>query len=238
MDNFYYAAGRVRALEAKMMTPAQIARMAAASDFESAFAVLSETPYAENLAKLKHSFDFEELVELELKDLQDLMEHLAPETDLFDTESPLVKNMLIHKRDLANIKTLLRCQALKKDKKFLQNALQESGLIGQDVLLDLLDKTPQDIIARLDYTIYFPFITEGIEHYAKSKSFALLEKLMADFVTNQIKQAKYLSSGVEPLVGFYLAKQTKIQTLRFILICKKNFVDTEQIKQRLRLNYA
>jgi len=236
MNEYYYSVARTRALEAGMLTPVQLERMAAARDFESAFSVLSETPYADNLPKLAQPFDFEELCELELAALKDLMEHLIPGFKSLaqlchNSSSPLIRNMIKHKIDLTNIKTLLRTQQLKKDKTFLTNALLKSGFIDLDILIELYNKSPQDIIAKLSYTPYFPYIAEGIENFAK------LEKLMDDFVVNQFRRAKYVNSGVEPLVGFYLAKEAEIKTLRFILICKKNEVDSERIKERLKAVY-
>lgn len=331
MNKYFYGVGRARALEARMLTSAQLARMAAAADFQSAFAVLSETTYAENLPKLKKPFDFEELCELELISLKHLLDHIAPENEIltalfkkydylnikillrsyfskmkkmdifskvgtldFDylrlyifegikeiddkeileaiddaksiyeqskdpqsldirvdkhyfsylkricdaSPSLLIKDMVNHQIDLTNIKTLLRIQELKKDKKFLSKALLEPGFIDKDILLNLHDKSTQDIISKLSYTLYLPAISEGLEYFSKNKSFYLLEKLMDDYVINQFRRAKYLSSGIEPLVGFYLAKEAEIKTLRFILTCKKNYVGTERIKERLRVSYV
>ncbi|MFH1826101.1 MAG: V-type ATPase subunit [bacterium] len=235
MAEYNYGAGQVRALEAKMLTAAQLERMAQAADFAAAIAVLQETVYAENFSRIQQAFDFEELVKLELASLKNLMGRLVPEEALFNEQSPLIKNILTAKRDLANIKNLLRTQALKKP---LKEHLTEPGTIGHDILLALQDRSIEDIISRLSFTVYFPFITPGLEHFQKHKSFSLLEKLMDDFVMGLVRQAKYLSSGLEPLVGFYLAKLLEIETLRFILICKKNHVDTEQIKKRVRLSYA
>jgi vacuolar-type H+-ATPase subunit C/Vma6 len=65
----------------------------------------------------------------------------------------------------------------------------------------------------------------------------LIEKKIDDFIIDKFRKAKYINSGVEPLVGFYLAKKAEIKTLRFILICKQNFIETEQVKERLRVSY-
>ncbi len=330
MDEYHYGVGRIRSLEARMLSPAQLARMAAAADYESAFGVLTETIYAENISKLKRPFDFEELCELEILSLKGLMDYLAPENEILSTlfkkydylnskilfrsyfsqneiveiyskagtidfdvlklyifegikeiddknileaidkakstydqtkdpqsldltldkhyfsflkqicdtsTSQLIKEMVNCRIDLANIKILLRVQELKKDKKFLEGALFR-GLIDKDILLNLHDKSPQDIIAKLNFTPYFPAITEGIEHFSNKRSFHLLEKLMDDFLVGQFRKAKYMSSGIEPLVGFYLAKEAEIKTIQFILICKKNYVGTERIKERLRVSYV
>ncbi|MFH1347794.1 MAG: V-type ATPase subunit [Candidatus Margulisiibacteriota bacterium] len=306
MNNYYYGTGRVRSLEARMLAPDQVERMAAAADFESAFGVLPETSYADHLPKLKHAFDFEELLELEEKSLKDLIKKLAPEDeiiaallkkhdylnwkillrsslsenkeiedfpdkDLFAvvtkayeeekdpqvidfildkhyfaylkkvcqaSPSLLIKNMVNYQIDLINIKTLVRAQRLKKDKKFLAKALLEPGLIGKDTLLNLLDSSFQDISLRLNYTEYFPKIAGGFAKLAESGSAFLLEKQMDDFIIGQFRKAKYLSSGVEPIVGFYLAKEAEMKTIRFILISQSNYIGSEQIKERLRISYV
>ena len=294
MDKYYYSVGRVRALEARLVSAEQLARMSAAADFSSAFAVLSETSYAENLPQLKHPFDFEELAELERHSLKKLLDYLAPGNEIIqillkkdnylnakillkkgevDTKniddkqlieainkakaasspqsiemildqsyyfqlkqiltqssSSLIRNLIKHILDLKNIKILLRSPGTKT---FL-----EPGSIDRDVLASLSGKGAPEIATSLNYTPYFPFITEGMEYFEKNKSIHLLEKLMDDYILQEFRKAKYFNSGIEPLVGFYLAKENEIKTVRFILIGKKNHVDSEQIRGRLRASYA
>ncbi|MBU1026657.1 MAG: V-type ATPase subunit [Candidatus Margulisbacteria bacterium] len=326
-DEYNYGVARIRALEARMLTPAQTARMSAAPDFQSAFAVLSETTYSEKLPRLKIPFDFEELFELELISLKQLFDRLAPANELItalfkkydflnlktimrdfilndknpgkysragtidpaklnlfvfegirDFEdknivkaveqikagldkntdaqlvdnildksyykylkhtyqtcpSPLVQNLANHIIDLINIKIVLRTKELNQLKEFLL----EPGLIDKDILIGLFEKSGQDIITKLSYTPYLPALASGLEYLGKNNSFYLLEKLMDNFTVSQFKTAKYISSGIEPLVGFYLAKENEIKTLRFILISQKSNISTEQIKERLRLSYV
>lgn len=306
MNEYYYGTARVRALEARMLNPDQVERMAAAADFESAFGVLSETPYADHLPKLKNAFDWEELLELEEKSVKNLINKLAPENEIIaallkkqdylswkiqlrsllggDKEvkdipdkdlstavkkayqedqdpqiidlildkhyfnrlknvcqassSLLVKNMVNFQIDLINIKTLVRSQQLKRDKKFLAKALLEKGTIDHDTLLNLLDLSIQDIGVKLSFTEYFPKIAEGFSRLAESGSAALLEKQMDDFIIDQFRKAKYLNSGIEPIIGFYLAKKAEMKTIRFILISQSNDVEPVQIKERLRISYV
>jgi len=246
MDN-YYSVARIRALETHLLSAEQIARMAAAADFESAFSVLSETKYGEHLHALKSPFDFEELCRLERIALKNLLTYLAPKNETIEalfskqqnqvlrhSPSPLIRRLARSKIDLANILTLLRCQEL--DKK-LAPYLIEGGRIDKDTLIDLSNKKPTEIAARLNFTPYFPAMAQGFEYYAKNKSFYLIEKQMDDYIIQQFKSAKYLNCGIEPLVGFYLAKESEIRTVRFILIGKKNYVETERIKERVRVTY-
>ncbi|MEA3493377.1 MAG: V-type ATPase subunit [Candidatus Margulisiibacteriota bacterium] len=206
MDKFYYGVARIRALEARLVTPPQLERMAVADDFETAFNILSETPYAETLPKLKHPFDFEELFELEKKALVKLMNKLAPGNEIIqalvednysalkNASSPLIRQMANNKIGLEKVRTSLR--------------KGEKPMPGME--FDFLD---------LSLPIH------------------LIEKEIDNFIVEKFRKAKYVNSGVEPLVGFYMAKQAEIKTLRFMFICKQNYVKNEQIKERLRVSY-
>lgn len=272
----------MRALEARMVTVAQLQRMTAAADFEAAFSVLSETPYADYLAHLKSGFDFEDMLDKERAALKDLMDHLAPGNEIIaalfkkyeyqalklklrqagtkdpqqididldkryyselkevlgNSPSPLIRNLVNYQIDLINLKILLRLKELGKDKKALQNTLLEPGFVDKDIWISLLDQSIDDIRTKLSFTPYLPAVAEGFESLAEHKSFARLEKLMDDFIIEQFRKAKYLNSGVEPLVGFWLAKEAEIKTLRFILVSKLSHVDTGKIKSRLRVSYV
>lgn len=249
MDKFYYGAARIRVLEARLVSPPQLERMAAAPDFETAFNILSETPYAEILPKLKHPFDFEELFVLEEKTLKELMEKLAPGNEIINalvekdysflkrSSSPLIRDLANHKIDLMNLKNLLRVRSAAKDKAFLAESITDTGFIDKETLLSLYDKGIQEVISRLNFTTYFPEINEGLNAIDQYGSFHLIEKQADDFIIDKFRKAKYVNSGAEPLVGFYLAKQAEIKTLRFIFICKQNYVESGQIKARTRVSY-
>ncbi|MFH1362241.1 MAG: V-type ATPase subunit [bacterium] len=265
-NTYHYSLGRIRSLEAHLLTDQQISRMSKAADFESAFSVLSETPYAEILPRLKNPFDFEELYQLEMIALEELLlklsfnnpiikalfakkDYQASEKHPFKvdreyfltlkkacatSQSPLIKNFIKHKIDSVNLKSLLRCQSINR----LKLALIAGGLLDKDILSSLFGKTAQDMIAKLSYSPYFPEIKKGFEVFEQNNSPHLLEKLMDNFMIQKFKKAKYLSLGLEPLVGFYLAKQIELKTIRFVLICKKNSVANKEIGERVRVSYA
>jgi len=260
MHEYYYGVGRIRALEAGLLSMAQLARMEAAANFEGAFNVLSETSYAAFLYQLKKPFDFEELCRHELGKAIALVKRLSDQHPLVLTlaekyqtndyrnyfkklkavaadQSPLLRQLVNSQLDLTNLKLLLRTQALGKDKSFLKAMLVESGIIDSSILLGLFDKQPHEIVIRLNYTPYFPALSQGLEFYARNHSFFLLEKEMDDYILSEFHRAKYMGSGLAPLVGYYLAKETELKKIRFILICKQNQITTETIRERIRLNY-
>ena len=144
------------------------------------------------------------------------------------SSSPLIRNFIRHKIDAVNLASLLRS----RDKDQLKEALIYGGLLDLDLILSLFGRTVEDMIARLNFSPYFPDIKEGFE------SPHLLERQLDDFIITKFKRARYLSSGLEPLVGFYLAKEVELKTIRFILICKMNSVANKEIEKRVRISYA
>ena len=254
-NSYQYGIGRARSLEAHLLTSQQIERMAGAEGFEAAFTVLTETPYAETLPKLKQAFDFEELYQLEMIALEKLLLNLSLNNPvmvaIFEkreyatnpfavdqhyfanlqkvcavSQSPLIQNFVKHKIDAINLKSLLRS----RDKEELKAAFITGGLLDLELITALFGKGLEEIASRLSFSPYFPAIKTTSPH--------LFERQLDDFILNQFKRAKYLASGLEPLVGFYLAKELELKTIRFILICKKNHVKNKEIGERVRFSYA
>jgi V/A-type H+-transporting ATPase subunit C len=88
------------------------------------------------------------------------------------------------------------------------------------------------------YSLYAAVVEEGIQTYQKTDSLTRFEKLADDFLLNNIKQAKYLTFGPEPLAGYLLAKENELKLIRIIMVGKINRLPTEEIKERLRDVYV
>jgi len=69
-------------------------------------------------------------------------------------------------------------------------------------------------------------------------SLTVLEREYDNYLTRMIAQAKYISLGIEPLVGYLIAKEIECKTLRIILVGKVNNVSIIKLKERLRRAYA
>src|SRR3989339_1314207 len=101
-DKYAYAVGRIRSLETKMLDETKLIRMADAPDFQSAYAVLNETSYADHMPALKHPFDFEGLIDLELKSVDKFLCATAPGYGQADTA--FCQRVLKSRKDLNEIK--------------------------------------------------------------------------------------------------------------------------------------
>ncbi|MDD5383157.1 MAG: V-type ATPase subunit [Candidatus Margulisbacteria bacterium] len=223
MQEYFYGTGRIRALEARMLSAAQITRMAAAPDFKSAYAVLMESAYAEHLSHLKQPFNFEELAELELLALKDLMDFIAPGNEVI--------RVLFKKYDYLNLKILFR--AFYNGQKEIEHYSRISTVSFEKLRLQVFEETKviddQDLLAA---------IAAAKEAYKAKGGFRALDLALNEHYSALLKtlpllrleKAKYMIGGIEPLAGFLLAKENETKTIRFILICKKNNVDRASIE--------
>lgn len=259
-SKYGYAVGRIRTLEARMLDQGKITRLAEAHDFESAFAVLNETVYARHFSKLAHPFDFDELLRLELNATVNLLEKLAPNDGIlklllkkytFQDEKTSAK-LAIEKNqketnEAQNIDLIIDkkyLELLKKSAKEIPVSFLRKIVLTYSELLDIkisLRKEPdktENITAKYRHTDLGKAVEDGVNYYLQNKSFSKLEMLMDNYLINQIKRAKYFTFGIEPLIGFYLAKEYEINNIRMILTCKKNHINQEQIKERVRIAYV
>ncbi|HIH37160.1 MAG TPA: V-type ATP synthase subunit C [Methanocellales archaeon] len=156
----------------------------------------------------------------------------------FASKSEFLLKLLQMHIDLANIKILIRSKKLGKSKKFLEYALLERGGLPKDVLLKMYDGSLDTMTSELCKSEYEEIIADGAEHYKKDGSLLWLEKLFDDFIAEHVKKAKYITFGLEPLVGYIIANENEVKLIRTILIGKLNEIPSEQIKKMVREGYV
>ena len=140
--------------------------------------------------------------------------------------------------DLTNIKTLLRVKKQNKSRDFLQVVLVEGGAIDNDKLLALLSDSVENIVSKLSYTDYSEVLKQGIEAFSKTGSVSVLEKLSDNYIMDLMKNAKYVSLGIEPVLAYLYAKENEIKIIRIIMVGKLNNIAGEVIRERLRDSYV
>ncbi|MEG0296454.1 MAG: V-type ATP synthase subunit C [Clostridium sp.] len=140
--------------------------------------------------------------------------------------------------DSTNIKTLLRVKKQGKNREFASEVLIAGGEIQKDTLLSLLNESPENIINKLNFTIYSDMIKEGVEAYIASDSASLLEKLSDNYIMALMKDSKLVTFGPERILSYTYAKETEIKIVRIIMVGKLNNIAEEVIRERLRDIYV
>ena len=140
--------------------------------------------------------------------------------------------------DLTNILTFLRLKKQKKEKEFLKEVILHHGNIDVDIYENYYNDSVDNFVNRISHTDYYDILSAGIEEYNKSGKLSTIEMLRDNFIMNYIKNAKYISFGIEPLIAYVYAKENEIKAIRIIMVGKLNNIEPEVIKGRLRDIYV
>ncbi|NEZ45925.1 V-type ATP synthase subunit C [Clostridium niameyense] len=149
-----------------------------------------------------------------------------------------LKDYITIQIDLTNIKTLIRAKKQEKQRSFLYDIIIDGGNIDKEKYVQLLNEPYENIWKKLTGNPYEEILKEGIEDYINTGKLSYLEKLSDNFLMEYVKKSKYVAFGLEPIIGFILAKETEIKILRIIMVGKLNKVSPEVIRERLRDIYV
>ena len=115
--------------------------------------------------------------------------------------------------DLNNIRNFLRVKILNKDRDFLSKVLLDNGTLKTDLFLNQFEEDIENFAGAIKHTNYYKLVTEGIQSWTENHSLATLEKLSDNYLLNYIKQTKFAILGVEPLLGYLLAKEHEMKLM-------------------------
>ena len=140
--------------------------------------------------------------------------------------------------DLINIKSLVRVKSMGYGRDFLKKVILSNGKLDYAFFNDIFDESLETLIDRLAFKDYGKVVEEGITNYIKTKSLTKFEKLSDDFIFELAKKGKYVAFGIEPLVGYLMAKENESKIIRMIMVGKINEIPNELIRERLRDVYV
>jgi V/A-type H+-transporting ATPase subunit C len=97
---YAYALGRIRALETKLITGERLDRMAEASDIDELLRIWGETQYADSLSRMGSPWEYEAVLEDEMRKTMKLMVELS--------RDPALTSLFQHRYDFHNMKVALK----------------------------------------------------------------------------------------------------------------------------------
>ena len=155
-----------------------------------------------------------------------------------EIKNKFILDYVVRSIDFSNIKSVIRLKKQEKDVKFLKEVILLGGDIAMDILIRAFDEPIENMSAKLSSSKYGEVVTMGLEEYIKTGKLSLLEKLSENFIMKDLKPAKYITFGPEPIFAYIAAKETEIKIIRIIMVGKLNNVDTAVIRERVREVYA
>jgi hypothetical protein len=223
-------------MEAFLLGSETIFRIASAKDFEGAFSVLSESRYwADNIQKLDSAFGFSLMLGKETERLLSLMAELCPDQPEIKAMASKYSGRLSGEKYLSVLE-----KASEKTQSKVFKRFSSVKRIFSHIKYSLLDQrvSADTMIAKYAFSDFSKQITRAVEEFKRSGSLDQLDKEDDDVSMEAVRPAKYSAFGVDPLIGFFAAKETEIKNLRLILSSKSLGIHFDKIKPKLRMSYV
>jgi len=135
--------------------------------------------------------------------------------------------------DLTNIRTMLRLKMAERDEK---NLFITGGFVETDRFVHGLDVGYEALTTLFYATPYHGVVEGGVSYLMAEQSFLHLEKDCQDYLTGFLKTTGVITAGPQPVIAYLMMKENEIRTVRMVLTCKKNRMDTKFILDRLGEN--
>lgn len=140
--------------------------------------------------------------------------------------------------DFSNIKSVIRLKKQQKSIKFMKEVMLTGGNIDEDILVKAFNEPIENMASKFALSKYGEVITLGLEEYISTGKLSTLEKFSENFIMKNLKDAKYVTFGPEPIFAYIAAKETEIKIIRIIMVGKLNNVGIDAIRERVREVYA
>lgn len=160
------------------------------------------------------------------------------EIEIIEAEELFLKRFININIDLNNIINCIRAKIRGEKKAFIKEFLIPEGDFKIEKIIEIYDSPLSSWCEKLIYTDYKNIVETGVNYFQKNNSLMELEKLRDNFILNFSKIGKYITFGIEPLIGFITAKENDIKNIRIILSGKLNKLSPDQIKERVRDTYV
>lgn len=147
-----------------------------------------------------------------------------------------IVELVTKKIDFYNISTLIRGKRQNRGRNFLSTILSDAGSFNKE---DLIRQADSDIDGLIDFIkrSRYKAIVEALDLEDEHIS-VVLDRAFDNAYMTEMKKARLMAFGPLPVLAFLYAKETEVMNLRLILSGKENNIDTELIRERMRLSYG
>lgn len=155
-----------------------------------------------------------------------------------DRKNDFVLDYFTIQVDLINIRSFLRVRKIDETFEFLKGLLLPSSQLGEEFFLTAMQEPVENIAHRLKDSRYSKVVDKGVEDYVNTGSLSVYERLMDDYLLGYAKAARWNPLGIEPIIGYLLAKENEVRIIRIIMVGKINNLPSHTIRERLRDVYV
>lgn len=159
-------------------------------------------------------------------------------TEISKLKNAFIQGYFILKIDGINLKSFVRSKEMNKPQSFFAKVYIEGGNVPEKVFLSGYDEALEQFADRLVIYGLQELLLESIAITNVASKFTSLEKLCDNLLMNYVREAKYISFGIQPLVSYMVAKENEIKTVRIIMTGKMANIPSELIRERISNTYV
>jgi len=153
-------------------------------------------------------------------------------------DSDFIKGYLTLRIDIINLIAFIRIREMGKHRGFFSKVFIENGSIQEDVFEEGFEEPIAEFAERLEPDRLRNALLESVKKIQEAGSVTVLEKLFDNLLLEYIKEARYITYGIEPLIAYIAAKENEVKTVRIIMAGKLAGISPELIRERVRDTYA
>lgn len=153
------------------------------------------------------------------------------------TEDPYLVDFVKKIIDVANIRIFIRAKLITKPG-IIDRALVPGGSIPNNTFVDPANKSINQFFELLESAGYAKISEKLAKAVTETNGISEAEKILDDSIIAHLRESKYITMGIQPVIAYLFFKETEIKNARLIITGKINKIPQETIKERLRLGYA
>ena len=211
--------------------------------------------YPEALVKVQDSAELDAVLSGEEEALKREMTELILEKDvlndyLYSTHPeqalaaaagsgyPFLRDHVRRRIDLGNIKLFVRARYLGLSVERLRAELLEGGFIQTSEFINHFALASVDLGEIRDSSPYRELWEKGLTALSERETFVSLERGIEDFLMNDLRGARSITFGPEPVFAYGQAKKRELGLVRLLGVGKMNAVPAEVLKERISETYV
>ena len=151
------------------------------------------------------------------------------------SKNTVIKDLITVSVFYKNIKAALRAAKTGRSAQFIESTLTETGVVSKKAMVTAALGGEEKILELLSKAVTVGG-AEAAEAYKKSPGD--FEKYADNRLISTAKRCKYITIGIEPLIGYMLARKAQITDLQIIYSGVKTGQNSDKTLERLRELYG
>lgn len=142
------------------------------------------------------------------------------------------------KTDYYNISTSIRAAKQERTRNFIRTIIADGGSLEKDKLVASAGLGVNELERFLKSGPYKRLLENATDSNSSHISPIKVDQITDNAYMKKIREAKLQPFGPLPSIAYLQAKETEVTNLRLVLAGKENDIESDTIRERMRLNYG